>query len=90
MLPCSDYIRVLEMLGWIEDQPGLWKIKRDERGFILMDFRDNPEGLSYSYDDDKQQISEDIVEEWREVALFRRQQEFIRKGVPICKQSLEK
>jgi hypothetical protein len=55
-----------------------------------MDFRENPEGLSYSYDEDKQLISEDIVEEWREVALFRRQQENIRRGVPIYKQELEK
>ena len=86
----SDYKKALEMLGWIEDQPNLWKIKRDERGHIFMDFRENPEGLSYSYDEDKQLIFEDIVEEWREVALFRRQQENIRKGVPIYKQQLEK
>jgi hypothetical protein len=81
----SDYKKVLEMLGWIEDLPGLWKIERDERGYILMDFRENPEGLSYSYDEDKQLISEDIVEEWREVALFRIQQDNIRRGVPIYK-----
>jgi hypothetical protein len=86
----SDYRKVLEMLGWTEDLSGLWKIKRDERGLILMDFRENPEGLSYSYDEDKQLISEDIVEEWREVSLFRRQQENIRRGVPIYKQQLEK
>jgi hypothetical protein len=78
------------MLGWTEDLSGLWKIKRDERGLILMDFRENPEGLSYSYDEDKQLISEDIVEEWREVSLFRRQQENIRRGVPIYRQQLEK
>jgi hypothetical protein len=83
MFHYSDYRKALEMLGWTEDLPGLWKIKRDERGPILMDFRENPEGLSYSYDEDKQLISEDIVEEWREVALFRRQQENIRRGVPI-------
>jgi hypothetical protein len=55
-----------------------------------MNFRGNSEGLSYSYDEDKQLISEDIVEECREVALFRRQQENIQRGVPIYKRQLEK
>ncbi|DAC72784.1 MAG TPA: hypothetical protein DSN98_03525 [Thermoplasmata archaeon] len=86
----SDYRNALERLGWIEDKTDLWKIKRDEREDIFMDFRENPEGLSFSYDEDKQLISEDTVEEWSEVALFRRLQENLRKGVPIYRQQLEK
>jgi hypothetical protein len=86
----SAYKRVLELLGWIEDQPDLWKIKRDEHGLIFLDFRRNPDGLSYSYDQDRQLIPEDIVEEWSEVALFRKKQEYIRRDVPIYKQQIEK
>lgn len=89
MYPISEYGQVLFRLGWRQIMAKLWEIQNDDTGCkIYMDFRKNDKGDCYCNDNDGQPISTDVIEEWNEVAIFRKRQEEILKGVPLDKWEL--
>ena len=83
MFPYSEYEKILFNLGWHQISPKLWSIKNDDSGSdIVLDFSKDKKGIFSCNDIDGQPLSNDTIEEFDEVVIFRRKQEEIDKGIP--------
>jgi len=83
MYPYFKYGKILFRLGWHQISQKLWSLKNDDtNNIIYLDFKDDKKGIFTCNDKDNQPIPNDIIEEWSEIAIFRKKQLEIDKGIP--------
>jgi hypothetical protein len=81
MLP--EVIRLLTNLGFKEIKPGKWRTKKDDYGWIYLDFNKNLEGIASAWSKYEDWLPVEIVEEMSPIAEFRKRYLEIKKGVPM-------
>jgi len=79
----SEEMQLLINLGFDKIKPGKWRIKKDDYGWIYLDFRKSSEGTSSAWDIYDGWLPVDIVEEMGPIAEFRKRRFNIKKGVPM-------